>query len=64
MYKKIMVAVDSSETTHKVLEEVQNIANSCNAGRRGLERCVMDSITQRLIAKMGLSILLVYPRST
>ncbi|MDH5479962.1 MAG: universal stress protein [Nitrosomonas sp.] len=31
MYKKIMVAVDGSETANKALEEAQNIANSYNA---------------------------------
>lgn len=31
MYKKIMVAVDGSETAQNALEEAQNIANSYNA---------------------------------
>ena len=31
MYKKIMVAVDGSETANKALEEAQNIADSYNA---------------------------------
>lgn len=136
MYKKIMVAVDGSETAQKALEEAQNIANSYNAGlcivhaiagdgdtdkqtgidileqakasvdalsietqllqadseygltgiteaiakagsewgadllvigtanRRGLERFVIGSVAEQLIAKVGSSILLVRPRST
>ena len=31
MYKKIMVAVDGSETAQNALEQAQNIANSYNA---------------------------------
>jgi len=136
MYKKIMVAVDGSETAQKALEEAQNIANSYNAdlcivhaiagdsdtdkqtgidileqakasvdalsietqllqadseygltgiteaitnagsewgadllvvgtaNRRGLERFVIGSVAEQLIAKVESSILLVRPRST
>ncbi len=136
MYKKIMVAVDGSETAQKALEEAQNIANSCKAdlcivyaiagdsdtdkqtgidileqakdsvdalsietqlleadseygltgiteaiakassewgadllvtgtaNRRGLERFVIGSVAERLITKVGASILLVHPHST
>ena len=31
MYKKIMIAVDGSETAKKALQEAQNIANNYNA---------------------------------
>ncbi len=40
MYKKIMVAVDGSETAQKALEEAQNIASSYNAGL-----CIVHCIT-------------------
>lgn len=39
MYKKIMAAVDGSETAQKALEEAQNIANSYNA-----DLCIVHAI--------------------
>jgi nucleotide-binding universal stress UspA family protein len=40
MFKKIMVAVDGSETAQRALEEAQNIVNSYNA-----ELCIIHCIT-------------------
>ncbi|SEN68772.1 universal stress protein [Nitrosomonas marina] len=40
MYKKIMVAIDGSETAQSALEEAENIANSYNAGL-----CIVHCIT-------------------
>lgn len=40
MFKKIMVAVDGSETAQFALEEAQNIVNSYNAGL-----CIVHCIT-------------------
>jgi nucleotide-binding universal stress UspA family protein len=40
MFKKIMVAVDGSETAQVALEEAQNIVNSYNAGL-----CIVHCIT-------------------
>jgi len=40
MYKKIMVAVDGSETAQLAVEEAQNIVNSYNA-----ELCIVHCIT-------------------
>jgi nucleotide-binding universal stress UspA family protein len=40
MYKKIMVAVDGSETSQAALKEAENIANSYNAAL-----CIVHSVT-------------------
>lgn len=40
MYKKVMVAIDGSETARRALTEAQNIANSYNA-----DLCIVHAIT-------------------
>lgn len=48
MYKKIMVAVDGSETAQNALEEAENIANTYNA-----DLCVVHCITGEEAADRG-----------
>ena len=52
MYKKIMVAIDGSETAKQALAEAENIANTYNA-----TLCIVHSISSEADKKSGADIL-------